>query len=152
MSRPGAGSRQHGDPRNLLSIADLGPDVASGIEEVMTLTDSFVEVSERQIPKVPTLRGRTVVSLFFEDSTRTRLSFETAAKRLSADTMNFSVGTSSVKKGESLRDTVETIEAMGVDANHSLRISVGWSTTEADIDAFAGAFADVVAGLRMLRA
>ena len=116
MSRPGAGSRQHGDPRNLLSIADLGPDVASGIEEVMTLTDSFVEVSERQIPKVPTLRGRTVVSLFFEDSTRTRLSFETAAKRLSADTMNFSVGTSSVKKGESLRDTVETIEAMGVDA------------------------------------
>ena len=116
MSRPGAGSRRHGDSRNLLSIADLGPDVAAGIDEVMTLTDSFVEVSERQIPKVPTLRGRTVVSLFFEDSTRTRLSFETAAKRLSADTMNFSVGTSSVKKGESLRDTVETIEAMGVDA------------------------------------
>lgn len=116
MSRPGAGSRRHGDPRNLLSIADLGPDVAAGIDEVMALTDSFVEVSERQIPKVPALRGRTVVSLFFEDSTRTRLSFETAAKRLSADTMNFSVGTSSVKKGESLRDTVETIEAMGVDA------------------------------------
>jgi len=65
---------------------------------------------------VPALRGRTVVSLFFEDSTRTRLSFETAAKRLSADTMNFSVSTSSVKKGESLRDTIETIEAMGVDA------------------------------------
>ncbi len=83
---------------------------------MLTLTDSFVEVSERQIPKVPALRGKTVVSLFFEDSTRTRLSFETAAKRLSADTMNFSVGTSSVKKGESLRDTVETIEAMGVDA------------------------------------
>ena len=82
----------------------------------MTLTDSFVEVSERTIPKVPALRGRTVVSLFFEDSTRTRLSFETAAKRLSADTMNFSVSTSSVKKGESLRDTIETIEAMGVDA------------------------------------
>jgi aspartate carbamoyltransferase catalytic subunit len=102
--------------RNLLSIADLGPDVAAGIGEVMTLTDSFVEVSERTIPKVPALRGRTVVSLFFEDSTRTRLSFETAAKRLSADTMNFSVGTSSVKKGESLRDTIETIEAMGVDA------------------------------------
>jgi aspartate carbamoyltransferase catalytic subunit len=116
VSRPGAGSRRHGDSRNLLSISDLGPDVAAGIDEVMSLTDSFVEVSERQIPKVPTLRGRTVVSLFFEDSTRTRLSFETAAKRLSADTMNFSVGTSSVKKGESLRDTVETIEAMGVDA------------------------------------
>ncbi|MCU1483453.1 MAG: Aspartate carbamoyltransferase [Actinomycetia bacterium] len=99
--------------RHLLSIEDLGRD---GIEEVLTLTDSFVEVSERRIPKVPTLRGKTVVSLFYEDSTRTRLSFESAAKRLSADTMNFSVGTSSVKKGESLRDTVLTIEAMGVDA------------------------------------
>ncbi len=65
---------------------------------------------------MPALRGRTVVSLFYEDSTRTRLSFETAAKRLSADTMSFSVGSSSVNKGESLRDTVETIEAMGVDA------------------------------------
>jgi aspartate carbamoyltransferase catalytic subunit len=65
---------------------------------------------------VPTLRGRTVVSLFYEDSTRTRLSFEAAAKRLSADTMNFSVSSSSVKKGESLRDTVQTIVAMGVDA------------------------------------
>jgi aspartate carbamoyltransferase catalytic subunit len=82
----------------------------------LRLTDSFIEVSERAIPRVPALRGKTVVSLFFEDSTRTRLSFETAAKRLSADTMNFSVSTSSVKKGESLRDTVETIEAMGVDA------------------------------------
>ena len=98
---------------NLLSVADLGAD---GIEEILRLTDSFVEVSGRAIPKVPTLRGRTVVSLFYEDSTRTRLSFETAAKRLSADTMNFSVSTSSVKKGESLRDTVLTIEAMGVDA------------------------------------
>ncbi|MCU1378079.1 MAG: Aspartate carbamoyltransferase [Acidimicrobiales bacterium] len=99
--------------RHLLSIEDLGAD---GIEEVLRLTDSFVEVSERRIPKVPTLRGKTVVSLFYEDSTRTRLSFESAAKRLSADTMNFSVSTSSVKKGESLRDTVLTIEAMGVDA------------------------------------
>lgn len=99
--------------RHLLSIADL--DMAA-IEEVMTLTDSFVEVGERRIRKVPTLRGRTVVSLFYEESTRTRLSFETAAKRLSADVMTFSVGSSSVKKGESLRDTVQTIEAMGVDA------------------------------------
>jgi aspartate carbamoyltransferase catalytic subunit len=99
--------------KHLLSIADLGLDE---IDEILRLTDSFVEVSERAIPKVPTLRGRTVVSLFFEESTRTRLSFETAAKRLSADTMNFSVSTSSVKKGESLRDTVETIEAMGIDA------------------------------------
>jgi aspartate carbamoyltransferase catalytic subunit len=113
--RQGPGGRS-GAGRHLLGIDDLGPDVAAGIEEVMTLTDSFVEVSERTIPKVPALRGRTVVSLFFEDSTRTRLSFETAAKRLSADTMSFSVSTSSLKKGESLRDTVETIEAMGVDA------------------------------------
>jgi aspartate carbamoyltransferase catalytic subunit len=99
--------------KHLLSIADLGRD---GIEEILRLTDSFVEVSSRAIPRVPALRGKTVVSLFFEDSTRTRLSFETAAKRLSADTMTFSVGASSVNKGESLRDTVETISAMGIDA------------------------------------
>ena len=99
--------------KHLLSINDLGAD---GIDEVMRVTDSFVEVSARAIPRVPALRGKTVVSLFYEDSTRTRLSFETAAKRLSADTMNFSVSTSSVKKGESLKDTVETIEAMGIDA------------------------------------
>lgn len=98
---------------HLLSIADLGRE---GIEELLKLTDTFVEVSNRAIPKAPALRGKTVVSLFYEDSTRTRLSFETAAKRLSADTMTFSVGTSSVKKGESVRDTVETIEAMGIDA------------------------------------
>jgi len=99
--------------RHLLSIADLGAD---GIEEVLRLTDSFVEVSGRAIPKVPALRGKTVVSLFYEDSTRTRLSFETAAKRLSADTMTFSVSASAVNKGEGLRDTVETIAAMGIDA------------------------------------
>ncbi|HUQ40441.1 MAG TPA: aspartate carbamoyltransferase catalytic subunit [Acidimicrobiales bacterium] len=99
--------------KHLLSIADLGRD---GIEEVMRVTDSFVEVSERAIPRVPALRGKTVVSLFYEDSTRTRLSFETAAKRLSADVMTFNVKSSSVNKGESLRDTVQTIEAMGVDA------------------------------------
>jgi aspartate carbamoyltransferase catalytic subunit len=99
--------------RHLLSVNDLG---AEGIEEILHLTDSFVEVSSRAIPRVPALRGKTVVSLFFEDSTRTRLSFETAARRLSADVMTFSVGSSSVNKGESLRDTVETIEAMGIDA------------------------------------
>jgi aspartate carbamoyltransferase catalytic subunit len=99
--------------RHLLSIGDLGAD---GIEEVLRVTDSFVEVSGRAIPKVPALRGKTVVSLFFEDSTRTRLSFETAARRLSADVMTFSASSSSVNKGESLRDTVETIEAMGIDA------------------------------------
>ena len=99
--------------RHLLSMADLGRD---DIEELLDVTDHMVEVSGRNIPKVPALRGRTVVSLFYEDSTRTRLSFETAAKRLGADTMTFSVGTSSVKKGESVRDTLLTIEAMGVDA------------------------------------
>jgi len=98
---------------HLLSIDDLG---ASGIRELLALTDNMAEVNRRPIPKVPALRGRTVVSLFYEDSTRTRLSFETAAKRLSADTMTFNVGSSSVNKGESLRDTVETICAMGVDA------------------------------------
>jgi len=98
---------------SLLSVADLG---AEGIEEVMRVSDSFVEVSERAIPRVPALRGKTVVSLFYEESTRTRLSFEMAAKRLSADTMNFAVSSSSVKKGETLRDTCQTIEAMGVDA------------------------------------
>jgi aspartate carbamoyltransferase catalytic subunit len=99
---------------HLLSVDDLGP--RPEIERMLDLTDSFVEVTQREIPKVPALRGKTVVSLFYEDSTRTRLSFETAAKRLSADTMAFSVSTSSVKKGESLLDTVQTIEAMGVDA------------------------------------
>ena len=99
--------------KHLLSIDELGAD---GIDEILRVTDSFIEVSERAIPKVPALRGKTVVSLFYEDSTRTRISFETAAKRLSADVMSFSVSNSSVKKGESLRDTVETIAAMGVDA------------------------------------
>lgn len=100
--------------RHLLSVDDLGGQ--AGIEAILDLTDSFVEVQQRDIPKVPALRGKTVVSLFYEDSTRTRLSFETAAKRLSADTMTFSVANSSVKKGESLLDTVQTIDAMGVDA------------------------------------
>jgi len=99
--------------RHLLSIDDLGRD---GIEEVCTLATSFLEVTSREIPKVPALRGKTVATVFYEDSTRTRLSFETAAKRLSADTMSFSASASSVRKGESLRDTVQTIEAMGVDA------------------------------------
>ncbi len=98
---------------DLITIDDLGPD---GLVEMLDLTDHFVEISSRPIPKVPALRGKTVAWLFYEDSTRTRLSFETAAKRLSADTMNFSVGSSAVKKGESLRDTSETIAAMGVDA------------------------------------
>ena len=99
--------------KHLLSMADLD---RAEVEQLLRLTDSFAEVSRRAIPKVPALRGKNVVWLFYEDSTRTRLSFEQAAKRLSADTMTFSVGSSSVKKGESIRDTVLTIEAMGVDA------------------------------------
>ena len=99
--------------KHLLAVDDLGRD---GIVEVLQLADSFVEVAQRANPKVPALRGRTVATLFFEDSTRTRVSFETAAKRLSADVLSFAAGSSSVKKGESLRDTVETIEAMGIDA------------------------------------
>ncbi len=100
--------------KHLLSVDDLGG--RSGIESLLDRSESFLEVTQRDIPKVPALRGKTVVTLFYEDSTRTRLSFETAARRLSADTMNFSVSTSSVRKGESLLDTVHTIESMGIDA------------------------------------
>ena len=99
--------------KHLRSIDEIGPDA---VRRLLDLADHMAEVNRRPNPKVPALRGKTVCSVFFEDSTRTRLSFETAAKRLSADTMTFSVGTSSVNKGESLRDTIETIAAMGVDA------------------------------------
>ena len=109
----GPGQQSRHPVRHLLSVADLGRE---GIEEILRLADSFVEVQKRAIPKVPALRGKTVVSVFFEDSTRTRLSFETAARRLSADVMTFSASSSSINKGESLKDTVHTIQAMGVDA------------------------------------
>lgn len=114
--------------KHLLSVRDLAVDQ---IEEIHDLTDSFVEVSARTIPKVPALRGKTVAWLFYEDSTRTRTSFDTAARRLSADTVNFSVGSSSVNKGESLRDTALTIEAMGVDAIVVRHASAGvpWQLT-----------------------
>jgi aspartate carbamoyltransferase catalytic subunit len=99
--------------KHLRSIDELD---RADLERLLDLTEHMAEVNRRPNPKVPALRGRTVCMVFFEDSTRTRLSFETAAKRLSADTMTFSVGTSSVNKGESLRDTIETLAAMGVDA------------------------------------
>jgi aspartate carbamoyltransferase catalytic subunit len=99
--------------RHLLAIEDLGTE---GLVRLLDLSEHMAEVNRRPVPKVPALRGRTVATLFFEDSTRTRLSFDTAAKRLSADTMTFIASSSSVNKGESLRDTVETLEAMGVDA------------------------------------
>ncbi len=99
--------------RSLISIEDL---TASQLTEMLDLAANFAEVQQREVPKVPALRGKTVVLAFFEDSTRTRISFDLAARRLSADVVNFSVGQSSATKGESLRDTIETISAMGVDA------------------------------------
>jgi aspartate carbamoyltransferase catalytic subunit len=99
--------------RNLLSIEDLS---AVGLAEVLEVAESFVEVNDRSVKKIPALKGRVVASLFFEESTRTRLSFETAAKRLSADVLSLAVASSSVKKGESLKDTIETIESLGIDA------------------------------------
>src|SRR6266446_1798818 len=99
--------------RHLLSAADL--DAAAAIS-VLDVADRMAATQHREIKKLPTLRGRTVVNLFFEDSTRTRISFEAAAKRLSADVINFSVKGSSGAKGESLKDTALTLEAMGADA------------------------------------
>ncbi len=87
----------------------------SDIQIILDTAESFREILSRPIPKVPTLRGKTIVNLFFEPSTRTRISFELAQKRLSADTINFSTTTSSVKKGETLKDTVRNIEAMKID-------------------------------------
>lgn len=98
--------------KHLLSIADLD---RSELEDLLHLAGEFAEVLERPIPKVPTLRGKTVATMFFEASTRTRLSFERAAKALSADVMTFAPGTSSVIKGESLKDTALTIRATGAD-------------------------------------
>ncbi len=85
------------------------------IQLILDTATTFREVLERPIKKVPTLQGKTIVNLFYEDSTRTRISFELAQKRLSADTINFSTSTSSVKKGETFKDTVRNIEAMKVD-------------------------------------
>jgi aspartate carbamoyltransferase catalytic subunit len=99
--------------KHLLSVTQLGPEDIIGI---LDTADSFREVGTRVIKKVPALRGRTVVNLFYENSTRTRISFELAAKRLSADVINFSTSGSSVSKGESLKDSALTLEAMGADA------------------------------------
>ncbi len=99
--------------RHLLSAADLDRDTAV---LVLDTAEQMAATQRREIKKLPTLRGRTVVTLFYEDSTRTRISFEAAAKRLSADVINFSARGSSVSKGESLKDTALTLEAMGADA------------------------------------
>ena len=99
--------------RHLLSAADL--DAATTLSILDTAAE-MASVAGREVKKLPTLRGRTVVNLFYEDSTRTRISFEAAAKRLSADVLNFSAKGSSVSKGESLKDTALTLQAMGADA------------------------------------
>ena len=98
--------------RHLLGLDGVSHE---DITQILDTADSFLEVLEREIPVVPTLRGKTVVNLFYESSTRTRISFELAEKRLSASPVNFSVSTSSVSKGESLRDTIKNIEAMKID-------------------------------------
>ena len=99
--------------RHLLSIADLSKAEAISI---LDTANELARVSDGAVKKLPTLRGRTIVNLFAEDSTRTRISFEAAAKRLSADVINFSAKGSSVSKGESLKDTAMTLQAMGADA------------------------------------
>ncbi|HEV8024342.1 MAG TPA: aspartate carbamoyltransferase catalytic subunit [Candidatus Nanopelagicales bacterium] len=98
---------------HLLSATDLGID---DVVQILDTASELASVTDRSVKKLPTLRGRTVVTLFFEDSTRTRISFELAAKRLSADVINFAAKGSSVSKGESLKDTALTLEAMGADA------------------------------------
>jgi aspartate carbamoyltransferase catalytic subunit len=99
--------------RHLLSTKDLDLATAVGILDV---AEDMADVATREVKKLPTLRGKTVINLFFEDSTRTRTSFELAAKRLSADLINFSAKGSSVSKGEGLKDTAQTLAAMGADA------------------------------------
>jgi len=99
--------------KHLLSTADLNREQAV---QILDTAAELARIADRPVKKLPTLRGRTVVNLFFEDSTRTRISFEAAAKRLSADVINFSAKGSSVSKGESLKDTALTLEAMGADA------------------------------------
>src|SRR5437016_6375473 len=98
--------------KHLLGIRELSADQ---ITHLLDTADSFRDISKREIKKVPALRGRTVINLFFEPSTRTRTSFEIAAKRLSADAVNISVSTSSVSKGETLLDTARNLEAMAPD-------------------------------------
>ena len=118
--------------RHLLSVEQLDRD---DIERIMQRAESFAEVGRRDIKKVPTLRGRTVVTLFYEASTRTSSSFELAAKSLSADVINFASSGSSVEKGESLKDTVQTLSAYQPDlivvrTPHvgSPELIAGWTT------------------------
>lgn len=99
--------------KHLTSIRELSRDSAIGL---LDNAQQLSQINEREVKKLPALRGKTVINLFFENSTRTRISFEVAAKRLSADVINFSADSSSVSKGESLKDTAQTLEAIGADA------------------------------------
>ncbi len=126
------------EQKDLLGIEGISRE---GIELILSTAESFKEVSEREIKKVPTLRGKTIINLFYEPSTRTRTSFEIAAKRMSADAVNISAGTSSVVKGETLKDTAKNLEAMKPDcivirhsssgAPHMLARHVGCSVINA---------------------
>ena len=122
--------------RHLLSISDLNKIEALSI---LDTANELGNISDGSIKKLPTLRGRTVVNLFFEDSTRTRISFEAAAKRLSADVINFSAKGSSLSKGESLKDTALTLQAMGADAVVIRHPSSGAAQRLADQEWMSGA-------------
>lgn len=98
--------------KHLIGLADYS---TADIEHVLSQATNFREILDRSVPKIPTLRDKTIVNLFYENSTRTRISFELAQKRMSADVVNFSASSSSTKKGESLKDTVRNIEAMKID-------------------------------------
>jgi len=98
--------------RHLLGLADYSAD---DITYILEQTDTFREILDRPVPKIPTLRDKTIVNLFYENSTRTRISFELAQKRMGADVVNFSASSSSTKKGESLKDTIQNIESMKID-------------------------------------
>ena len=107
--------------KHILGINELS---RKDIVTILDTAESFKEINTRDIKKVPTLRGKTIINLFFENSTRTRMSFEIAGKRLSADTVNISASASSVSKGETLEDTARNIEAMHPDIivmRHSIR-------------------------------
>ena len=121
--------------RHLLSISDLSAHEAISILDTAT---ELARISDGQTKKLPTLRGRTIVNLFAEDSTRTRISFEAAAKRLSADVINFSAKGSSTSKGESLKDTAQTLQAMGADAVVIRHSASGAAQRLADLEWMSG--------------
>lgn len=121
--------------RHLLSINDLSTSDAIGILDTAT---ELARINDGQVKKLPTLRGRTIVNLFAEDSTRTRISFEAAAKRLSADVINFSAKGSSLSKGESLKDTAQTLQAMGADAVVIRHSASGAAQRLADLEWMSG--------------